>query len=59
MSLTIIHAFVDTVPDDPALTDCVRPSDWNAEHVVFIADTANGKNYTITVTNGVLGLEEI
>jgi len=59
MSIAITHAFINLIPDDPALTDCVRPSDWNAAHNFVIADTANGKNYTIVVTNGVIGLEEV
>jgi hypothetical protein len=32
MSNDIYHPFVDLTPDDPALIDCVRPSDWNAAH---------------------------
>jgi hypothetical protein len=42
MTITVTHAFVSAVADDPTAPQEVRPSDWNATHVV------NGGNLTIT-----------
>lgn len=42
MAITVTHAFVSAIADDPAAPQEVRPSDWNAAHVV------NGASLTIT-----------
>lgn len=55
MALTVTHAKVDTIADDPASAAAgkVLPSDWNAAHIVTgIADGATGQTGATGATGG-------
>jgi hypothetical protein len=43
MAVTVAHSFLSTIPDDPLTPTLVKPSNWNAAHVVTgTTDVANG-----------------
>lgn len=51
--MAIKHQYVSTKPDQRDDTD-VRPSDWNADHVVELEYITKTTDYTITSTDEVI-----
>jgi hypothetical protein len=53
MAVTVAHAFLSTIPDDPLTPTLVKPSNWNAAHVVTgTTDVVNGGTGLAAGTSG-------
>ena len=60
MSVIVTHAFVSGVADDPSHPEWVRPSNWNADHVITGLDiriqlTGNTTFYVSTTGSDITG----
>ena len=59
MPASVKHKFVNPIPDDPSFAG-VKPSNWNAEHVVILGfpdpPVGDGR-YVLNVTGGIVTWE--
>ena len=53
MAVTVAHAFLSTIPDDPLTPTLVKPSNWNAAHsIAGTVDVVNGGTGLSAGTSG-------